>query len=235
MVGEPLPARSDGEPLDAILHLPGPGRWPCVITAHGLVSTKASDKYLLLAARLTKAGFACLRFDFRGCGQSGGELKDTTVAGRIKDLRAILTRLQGHQALDGRFFFVGSSLGGYVTVFVARGMPQVKATALWATPAHLRDLAGRKEALMAHGIGASFFHELAGGTFAEAPAGLSHCLIIHGHRDELVPSSHARALYERASEPKALEILPGADHRLTNPGDREQAIRLTTAWFTRYL
>ena len=235
MVGEPLLARSDGEPLEGVLHLPGPGRWPCVITAHGLLSTKASDKYLLLAAHLTKAGFACLRFDFRGCGQSGGKLKDTTVAGRIKDLRAILARLQDHQTLDGRFFVVGSSLGGYVTVFVAPETPQVMATALWATPAHLRDLAGRREALMAHGIGAPFFQELAVGTFAEAPPGLSHCLIIHGERDELVPSSHARALYERANEPKALEILPGADHRLTNPADRERAIHLTTAWFTRHL
>ena len=235
MVGEPLRARSNGESLEGVLHLPGPGRWPCVITAHGLLSTKASDKYLLLAAHLTKAGFACLRFDFRGCGQSGGELKHTTVAGRIKDLRAILTRLQNHQALDGRFFIVGSSLGGYVTVFVAPEMPQVMATALWATPAHLRDLAGRREALMAHGIGASFFQELAVGTFAEAPRGLSHCLIIHGERDELVPSSHARALYEWANEPKALEILPGADHRLTNPADRERAMHLTTAWFTRHL
>src|SRR3990172_13018185 len=174
MVGEPLRARSDGESLEGFLHLPGPGRWPCVITAHGLLSTKASDKYLLLAAHLTKAGFACLRFDFRGCGQSGGELKDTTVAGRIKDLRAILTRLQDHQALDGRFFIVGSSLGGYVTVFVAPEMPQVMATALWATPAHLRDLAARTQALMAHGIGAPFFQEHAGGALAEAPPGLSH-------------------------------------------------------------
>ncbi|MGH7426088.1 MAG: hypothetical protein ACREJP_07960, partial [Candidatus Methylomirabilales bacterium] len=113
--------------------------------------------------------------------------------------------------------------------------PQVMATALWATPAHLRDLAGRREALTAHGIGASFFQELAVGAFAEAPRGLSHCLIIHGQRDELVPSSHARALYEWANEPKALEILPGADHRLTNPVDRERAMHLTTAWFTRHL
>ena len=88
---------------------------------------------------------------------------------------------------------------------------------------------------MAHGIGAPFFQELAGGTFAEAPPGLSHCLIIHGQRDELVPSSHAQVLYERANEPKALEILSGADHRLTNPEDRERAVRLTIAWFTRHL
>lgn len=235
MVGKALLAWSEGERLDGVLHLPGPGRWPCVIAAHGLLSTKASDKYLLLAAHLMKAGFACLRFDFRGCGQSGGELQKTTVAGRITDLRAVLTQLQDHEALDGCFLLVGSSLGGYVALFVAAETPQVMATTVWATPAHLRDLRGREEALMAHGIGAPLFRELAEETFIEAPTGISRCLIIHGEQDELIPCSHARVLYDRAKEPKALEIFPGADHRLTDPEDRERAIRLTVEWFKRHL
>lgn len=232
---EPLLAWSAGEQLDGVLHLPGPGKWPCVIAAHGLFSAKVSDKFFLLAARLTEAGFACLRFDFRGCGQSGGQLKDTTIAGRINDLRAVLARLQDHQALDQRFFLVGSSLGGYVALFVAAQAPHVSALALWATPAHTRELEGRKDTLQAHGLGAPFIQELEQGTFVEAPAGVPRTLIIHGEQDELVPCSHAQALYERAKEPKALEILPGADHRLTNPEDRERTIRLTTAWFKRHL
>ncbi|MFQ5846127.1 MAG: alpha/beta hydrolase [Candidatus Methylomirabilales bacterium] len=232
---ERLLAWSEGEHLDGVLHLPGPGRWPCVIAAHGLLSTKASDKYLLLETQLTQAGFACLRFDFRGCGQSGGTLKDTTVGGRIRDLRAILTHLREHQALEQPFFLVGSSLGGYVALYIAVEAPQVMATALWATPAHLRDLQGRRDSLMAHGLGAPFFQELSQGTIAEAPAAPPGCLIIHGEQDELVPCHHARTLYERAKEPKALEILPGADHRLTDPEDRERAVQLTIAWFKRYL
>ncbi len=232
---EPLLTWSEGEHLDGMLHLPGPGRWPCVVAAHGLFSAKASDKFLLLSERLTAAGFACLRFDFRGCGNSGGDLKDTTISGRIGDLKAILATLQGHPALDGRFFLMGSSLGGYVALFVAAELPQVRATALWSTPAHLLDLQGRKEALQAHGLGSPFFRELEQGTFVEAPASLPGCLIIHGERDELLPCSHAQALYERAKHPKALEILPGADHRFLDPKDRERAIRLTTTWFKRYL
>lgn len=232
---EPLLTWSEGERLDGVLHLPGAGRWPCVITAHGLLSAKASDKYLLLAAQLTKAGFACLRFDFRGCGESGGQLKDATVAGRIGDLKAVLSHLRNHPALDERFFLLGSSLGGYIALFVAAEVPQVMATALWATPIHLRDLQARKEALTAHGLGAAFFRELAQGTFAEAPVGIPRCLIIHGEQDELIPCGHARALYEQATEPKALEILPGADHRFTDLKDREQAVRLSIAWFKRYV
>ncbi|HZX60579.1 MAG TPA: alpha/beta fold hydrolase [Candidatus Methylomirabilis sp.] len=235
MLREPLLASSEGARLDGVLDLPGRGRWPCVIAAHGLFSTKASEKYLSLAAHLTEAGFACARFDFRGCGQSGGTIAETTVAGRIADLKAVLTRLQEHEATNGQFFLVGSSLGGYVALFVAEESPQVIATAVWATPAHLRDLTAREEALAAHGLGLPFFRELARGTYAEAPAGVARCLIIHGERDELVPPAHACVLYTRAKEPKALEIVPGADHRLSNPEDRARAIRLTGAWYKRHL
>lgn len=232
---EPLATWSDGEQLDGVLHLPGPGRWPCVITAHGLLSAKASDKYLLLAMHLTRAGMACLRFDFRGCGSSGGQLKDTTVTGRIRDLKAVLAHVRDHPALDGRCFLLGSSLGGYVALFVASGTPEVMATALWATPAHLRDLQSRKESLTAHGLGAAFFREIADGNCAEAPGGVPRCLIIHGEHDELIPCSHARALYERTTAPKVLEIISGADHRLTDPKHREEAVRLSIAWFKKYV
>jgi uncharacterized protein len=235
MLRESVPAWSAGERLDGILHLPGPGRWPCVIAAHGLLSTKASDKYLALAANLTDAGFACLRFDFRGCGDSGGRLAETTVAGRITDLGAVLTELQDHTALDGRFFLMGSSLGGYIALFVAAERPEVIATAVWATPAHLRDLIGREATLTAHGIGTRFFRELDREGTIEAPVGIRRCLIIHGERDELIPPKHARTLYERAADPKTLEILPGGDHRFTDTEHRGRAIRLTTEWFTRYL
>jgi alpha-beta hydrolase superfamily lysophospholipase len=232
---EPLLTWSDGERVDGMLHLPGPGRWPTVITAHGLFSAKASDKYLLLAARLTEAGLACFRFDFRGCGESGGELRDTTVAGRINDLEAVLVSLADHEALDGRFFLIGSSLGGYVSLFVAAEHREVRATALWATPAHLRTLERRRDTLQSYGLGDAFFKELAQGSFAEAPAGVPRCMIIHGEQDELVPCSHAQALFERASEPKAIEIFRGADHRLTDAKDRERAVGLTADWFKRHL
>jgi hypothetical protein len=37
-------------------------------------------------------------------------------------------------------------------------------------------------------------------------------LVIHGDRDEIVPVSHGRALFEAAAEPKSLHVVPGAGH-----------------------
>lgn len=232
---EPFATHSEGERLDGVLHLPGPGRWPCVLLVHGLLSSKLSDKYLLLADRLVEAGYACLRFDFRGCGFSEGKLAETTVAGRIKDLQTVLHALHDHPAMNGSLFLLGSSLGGYISLFVAREETRVRGTVLWATPAHLRDLLGREEVLRSHGLGTPFFHELHGGHFIEAPSGVSHCLIIHGDQDELLPLPHARTLHQKARDPKVLKILEGADHRLTDRRHQEEAVRLSLAWFTRHL
>ncbi len=231
---EPFATYAEGERLDGVLHLPGPGRWPCVVAVHGLLSSKLSEKYLLLADRLVEAEYACLRFDFRGCGASEGKLSETTVAGRITDLRMALHALHEHPAIDGRLFLLGSSLGGYVALFVAAEEPGVQGIVVWATPAHLRNLLGREGVLRSYGLGTPFFQELHRGDFIEAPPGVSHCLIIHGDQDELIPLPHARTLYGEARDPKALEILQGADHRFTDRRHREEAIRLSLAWFTRH-
>jgi fermentation-respiration switch protein FrsA (DUF1100 family) len=37
-------------------------------------------------------------------------------------------------------------------------------------------------------------------------------LLIHGEADAVVPSHHSQRLYERAAEPKALWLVPGAGH-----------------------
>lgn len=227
---------SEEADLACVLHLPeGELRWPCIIAAHGLLSTKDSDKYLLLAEALTKEGYALCRFDFRGCGESGGRLDGTTVEARIRDLRAVVGRMVRHPLLNGRVGLLGSSLGGFVSVFVARTEMRVRATALWATPSSLRDLMGREDSLREHGLGDAFAGELKEGKFLEAPPGMRYGLIIHGDRDEVVPVAEARALWGRAFSPRRLEIIEGADHRFTDMDHRRRAIALSLEWFRKYV
>jgi hypothetical protein len=79
------------------LHLPYQNA-ACVITLHGLESSKDSGKWPTIAARLTDKGYACLRFNFRGCGsgaeKSEGEFEDVRLTGRIRDYKAALQFLQ---------------------------------------------------------------------------------------------------------------------------------------------
>jgi len=37
-------------------------------------------------------------------------------------------------------------------------------------------------------------------------------LVLHGERDEIVPASHGRALFEAAPEPKSIRIFEDAGH-----------------------
>ncbi len=226
---------SSGARLASIIHLPGAGRWPCVLASHGMLSTKDSEKYTALAERLTLEGIGLIRFDFRGCGESEGNRHESAVGTRIADLRAVLDAAALHGGCDGRIGLFGSSMGGYVSLHVSKEDPRVRATVAWASPAHLRDLLTRREAAGSSDVSGPFYEELRRGRFLEAPADVARCLFVHGANDELVPAEHARWLFKRSRDPKGLQILEKADHRFTDPRDRDQAMVLTTNWFKTYL
>jgi len=225
-----------GADLAAVLHLPEAGeRWSCVITVHGLLSSKEGDKYLQIGEAFNQVGFAVCRFDFRGCGESEGSLADTTVGERVADLRHVVERMRAHPALSGRVALLGSSLGAYVSLFVASQDFKIKAVAAWATPAHLDALVERPDVVRAQGLGDAFIGELKEGRYLRAPVGTRYCLFIHGDRDEHVPPEHAHHLYQASLNPRQLEIIPGGNHQLNDPEHRARAVQLSLDWIGRYL
>ncbi len=228
-----------GACLALALHLPDAApAVPCVVACHGLGASKDSDKYLLLGAEFAAAGLALARFDFRGCGESTGVEDGTSVATRLEDARAVLAFLRGHPRLSGCFGLLGSSLGGYVALHLAASerLPVVT----WNAPAHLRGLTSWGARPPAHpdpraaGVRA-LLAELGAGRHLEAPAGVGRHLAIQAGADEVVPPEHGRLLYERAQEPRDLVVLAGADHRLTAPAHRRDAVVLSLAWLRRFL
>jgi fermentation-respiration switch protein FrsA (DUF1100 family) len=217
-----------------VLHLPDDNTpSPCVIACHGMGASKDSDKYLLLGRELPAAGFALARFDFRGSGESGGLPRDATVESRIADVEAVLGHLAAQPALDGRFGLLGSSLGGYVALWAAsRGAPGPPLPVVtWNAPAALRELA---HADPGEG-GAALVAEVKRGMRAEAPAGVARVLVIQADRDEVVPPAHGRALFDRARDPKRLHVIAGADHRLTEPAHRREAVEESRRWLLAHL
>jgi fermentation-respiration switch protein FrsA (DUF1100 family) len=229
---EGLRVHVGGHGLALVLHRPpGGGRVACVVACHGLRASKDSDKYLLLAARATAAGLALARFDFRGCGESDGREEESTVGSRIEDACAVLALLAGHPALDGRFGLLGSSMGGYVALHVARARPGLPVVT-WNAPAALADLSHRAGE---PGIGEALVGEVRAGRHAESPAGVGRHLVVQAEADDVVPPAHGRILFARAAEPRALLAIPGADHRLTDPGHRERAVGESLGWLGRFL
>ncbi len=220
----------EGQKVAVVLHLPERRPVPCVVACHGLGASKDSDKYLLLGREFPRRNLALCRFDFRGCGESDGSYADSTVAGRISDLQAVLELLASHPSLDGRFGLLGSSLGGFVALFAASEIRTPVPVVTWNCPATLRGLETRRDADVV-GLGPAFFAELETRRYADAPPGIPWTLTIQGDCDEVVPPEHGHILYRLAAEPRGLVILEGADHRLSETSHRMQAVAESLSWF----
>lgn len=217
-----------------LLHLPATTPAPCVIACHGLGADKSGEKYQSLARELPAAGLALARFDFRGSGESGGAFHDATIASRIADLEAVLDFLAKAPELDGRFGLIGSSLGGFVALRVAGARRPSLPVVTWNAPANLREIGGNHpQAIEAYGR--ALVDEVRAGHFVEAPSGASHVLVVQGACDEVVPPAHGRAIHERCAAPSALELIDGADHRLSDASHRARAIDLSRAWLAEHL
>jgi len=80
-----------------------------------------------------------------------------------------------------------------------------------------------------------FVEELKTQQYLRAPVGVRYCLLVHGDQDALVPVDHAHRVYACALNPRRLEIIPGADHRLTDPAHRRRAVQASLEWIGRFV
>jgi pimeloyl-ACP methyl ester carboxylesterase len=94
------------------------GRGPGVLFLGGFRSDRQGSKALALEAWARRAGRAFLRFDYGGHGESGGEFESLGIGDWLADARAVLAALTaGPQVL------VGSSMGGWIALLLAREAP----------------------------------------------------------------------------------------------------------------
>jgi 2-succinyl-6-hydroxy-2,4-cyclohexadiene-1-carboxylate synthase len=162
------------------------------------------------------------------------DAKYASIATRIADLEAVLDFLAKLPELDGRFGLVGSSLGGFVALWVAAARRPPLPVVTWNAPANLREIGGSNpQAIEAYG--SALVDEVRAGRHVEAPSGASHVLVVQGASDEVVPPAHGRAIHGRCAAPSAIHVLDGADHRLSDPSHRARAIDLSRLWLAEHL
>lgn len=243
---EPVTFLCNGKRLFGNLHLPYKGA-PCIVTLHGLDSGKDSGKWPVIADRLFEEGYACLRFNFRGCGKmpekSDGLFEETSLTSRIADYRAALQFLEESGKIDvNRVGVVGSSFGGMVAI--AAREERVKAMVVMAAPYKAirlgKPVSFRKEGIYyelepGRRLSREFYKDLCRYNLLEEVKKAPPILILHGSNDKLVPVEHAFKLYEAASQPKKLEIINGANHFFSNREHLEKVISLSIMWFKKYL
>lgn len=93
------------------------GQGPGVMFLGGLRSDMTGAKALFLEGWARANNRAFLRLDYSGHGQSSGRFEDGAIGDWFQDAQAALALTTGPQIL------VGSSLGGWIALLLARAMP----------------------------------------------------------------------------------------------------------------
>ncbi|HKW36956.1 MAG TPA: alpha/beta hydrolase [Burkholderiales bacterium] len=187
-----------------------------VLQLHG--NAENISTHFASLAWMPERGFNVFIFDYRGYGGSEGE---PTLEGVQLDIDAAMAALLARGDIDrSRIVMYGQSLGGALAAYyVAHSSRRDRIRALVLESAFSDYVQIAREKFADHWITWPFQwipYLSVDDRFSPLPAIAKispiPLLILHGDQDRIVPVSHARILYEAASQPKQLWIVPGAGH-----------------------
>ncbi len=113
--------RSDGIKL-AYSHrkaAPEEAHSPTLVFLPGYMSDMEGGKATALDAWAESNGYAMLRFDYGGCGQSGGRFREQGLSDWRDDVLLMIDTL-----VEGPVLLAGSSMGGWLMLLVALARPE---------------------------------------------------------------------------------------------------------------
>ena len=241
----------DGVTLAGALEEPTTPRRGVAVFAHCFTCHKNVHAASRVSKGLRDHGFAVLRFDFTGLGQSEGDFANTNFSTNLEDLRSAINALKD----DGMTvdLLVGHSLGGAAVLAVAHEFEDIKLVATIGAPSdpalvlHLFDdnaiskIKANGQAEVALGgrpftVRKEFIEDVNEVSLIEKlSSNRKPLLICHSPTDSIVSVEHARKIYEAAKHPKNFVSLDGADHLLRNAEDATFVATLISTWATRYL
>jgi uncharacterized OsmC-like protein/pimeloyl-ACP methyl ester carboxylesterase len=240
----------DGSQLAARLDLPKGPVLATALFAHCFTCSKDIPAARRIAARLTGAGIAVLRFDFTGLGHSEGEFANTTFTSNIKDLKLAAGALEERDMAPA--LLIGHSLGGAAILGAARGIKSARAVVTIGAPfdpGHVtHNFDGALDRIEKDGaaevelggrpirIGQGFVDSVRAERLEDEIANLKRALLVlHAPRDATVGIENAAQIFKAAKHPKSFVTLDEADHLITSPKDAEYAADVIAAWATHYL
>jgi len=241
---------ADGEELSGILDFPESAPQAYALFAHCFTCSKNLRAATHIARAMTDAGFAVLRFDFTGLGQSEGAFEDTTFSSNVADLLAAVDWLDSNHRAPEILF--GHSLGGTAVLQAAPSVPSAVAVATIGSPAdpqHVSHLfQGSADELRDQGVAEvmlggrpfrmrqAFVEDLAAHDLPTSIGRLRKALLVmHAPLDETVEVDNASALFAAAKHPKSFVSLDSADHLLSREEDSRYAGEVLAAWAKRFL
>lgn len=219
-----------------IAHEYVPGQGPVVVFCGGFRSDMTGTKAAFLADWARARGRAFLRFDYSGHGASSGDFLDGCIGDWATDARAVIQGLT-----KGPVVLVGSSMGGWISLLLARSgaIPVHGIVGIAAAPDFTEDSmwagfdAEQRAALLTRGrveLPSDYSPDPYVITRRLIEDGRNHLLLrgplalpfpvrlLQGTQDSDVPVSVALRLLDHASGPDIrLTLVKDADHRFSTP------------------
>ena len=224
---------------------------PAIVWLSGFLSDMASTKVGYLSDWAAANGCAMLRFDYSGHGLTGGDIEQASVGDWLEEAQTMLT-LVGQRPI----VLVGSSLGGWISLLLARALAQcgdarLKGLVLIAPAWDMTEKlmwekmsADARNAVLSEGVfyAPSDYDDPYPITKILIEEGRKHLLadgeiavnapvrILQGMRDEDVPWEHTRALVDLVTTDDVdLTLVKTAGHRLSEPADLGRLSRTIAA------
>ena len=219
-----------------IAYLQTQGRGPGVVFLGGFRSDMTGSKALHLQAWAEETGRAFLRFDYSGHGASHGAFADGAISDWLQDAESVI-----HALTEGPQILIGSSMGGWIALLLARARPESVAALVTIAAApdftrRIRDVefsaadrarlksAGRVERPSDYSdspyiITSRLIEDGEANLILDQPLALPMPVrFLQGTADTDVPPSVAHGLFNHADGPDIrLTLVKGADHRFSTP------------------
>ncbi|WP_340050701.1 alpha/beta hydrolase [Pseudomonas proteolytica] len=188
---------------------------PAILYLHGVRWNLTGQLFRI--EQLHAQGYSVLAVDYRGFGQSRGDLPSESSV--YEDARVAWERFQLLQPDPGKRLIYGHSLGGAVAIDLAAELgqqavaehlpPPVRGLVIESTFTSLADVAAAvaNTSLPVRWLLSQKFDSIDKIADIHMPL-----LVVHGLDDRYVPPRFSQQLFDAAQEPKHLLLVPGASH-----------------------
>lgn len=240
---------SSGTVLAGLLETPDAKPLATALIAHCFTCGKDIAAASRIARSLVKQGFAVMRFDFTGLGNSDGDFANTNFSSNVQDLIAAADYLRQNQLAPS--ILIGHSLGGTAVLNAANAIPESRGVVTIGSPADAKHVANQFQCdiqtIEANGeaevnlagraftIKKQFLDDISNTSADNIGKLKKDLLVLHSPIDETVPVREAERIYKAAHHPKSFVSLNKANHLLTSAKDAEYVANLISSWSSRFL
>ena len=237
----------DGIRLSAVLERPLQEAGPLVIFLHGFTSSKDRPHNVASCEAMREAGFATLRMDLYGHGESGGEFRSHTLNRWVSNALAAVRWAEGQDWVT-EIWLSGHSQGGLAAALTAGQAPERIRGLILRAPAFMIPQCARDGSMLGYSFDPTHIPDemqvikgltLEGDYIRVAQTIYPEdamerfpgpVLLLHGDEDDTVPLRDSVAAASRYADCQ-LEIIPGETHHFDRHPEKMK--RLIQAWLEK--